>query len=110
MNSMNYFGLPVCSIGIVDPEESGDRSSQDSSVDVATAGSRYETHLSRAKGSYRKLVFSKEDGASRLVGLVMVGNNQRGGLYQQLIRERTPVDPFKDVLKDHNLNYGFFLK
>ncbi|MGE5619881.1 MAG: NAD(P)/FAD-dependent oxidoreductase [Sphingomonadaceae bacterium] len=77
---------------------------------VHTAGKGLETHVVRTGHSYRKMVFGGANGATRLVGVVLVGDISRAGLYRQMIRERMPVQPLKDHVIEHRLHYGHFLK
>ena len=75
---------------------------------VHTAGTDYETHLFRATGVYRKLVFTND--GERLIGAVFVGDIARAGLYRHLIRERVPLNDLKPVVVENRLHYGHFLQ
>ena len=75
---------------------------------VHTAGQNYETHVCGSPGAYRKLVFSP-DGAL-LVGVVLVGDISRAGLYRFVIKERMPVDRIKSHIVNHTLHYGHFMR
>lgn len=77
---------------------------------VHTAGKGLETHVERTGHSYRKMVFVGANGATRLVGVVLVGDISHAGLYRQMIRERMPVQALKDHVVEHRLHYGHFLK
>ncbi|MDP6509960.1 MAG: FAD-dependent oxidoreductase [Dehalococcoidia bacterium] len=74
INAMEVAGMPVVSVGVVNPTED------------------YETYPHRSPGSYRKLVFRGE----RLVGLLMVGDLRGAGVYHALIREG------KDISREKN--------
>jgi nitrite reductase (NADH) large subunit len=76
---------------------------------VHSAGTALEPRVVRTKDSYRKMVFSRSDGVTRLVGVVLVGDISHAGLYRQMIRERMPADRLIGPIADHRLNYGHFL-
>lgn len=84
MNSVEFFGLPLISMGIFD--------------------GNYETllYLDKVKDNYRKLVF--RDG--RLIGAVCVGAIVNSGLYLRLIKEKADISKIKDALLDENLSYA----
>jgi len=75
---------------------------------VHTAGTDHETHLFRAAGVYRKLVFTSD--GERLIGAVFVGDIARAGLYRHLIRERAQLNGLKAAVVEHRLHYGHFLR
>ena len=75
---------------------------------VHTSGTQYEAHSVSTSNAYRKTVFSP-DGA-RLVGVLLVGNITRAGLYRLVIRERMDVAHIKSHIIDHTLHYGHFLR
>jgi NAD(P)H-nitrite reductase large subunit len=80
MNSIELFKVPTISMGITNPE----------------AGDRYQvlTYQDPEKYEYRKIVL--ENGL--LVGVVMVSNVDRAGIFAGLIRDKVAVAPFKDHL------------
>jgi len=80
MNSIELFKVPTISMGITNPE----------------AGDRYEvlTYQDLENYQYRKIVI--ENGV--LVGVVMVGNVDRAGIFAGLIRDKAAVAPFKEHL------------
>jgi nitrite reductase (NADH) large subunit len=75
---------------------------------VHTAGTDYEVHISASSQAYRKIVFS-EDG-ERLLGLLLIGDIRRAGLYRSLIREGRPVGDIKKQIIHQTLHYGHLLK
>ncbi len=75
---------------------------------VHTDGMDYETHVSAARGSYRKLVFAPD--GSRLIGAILVGDISRAGLLRYLIREGISVEDLKSEVVGHRLHYGHFLR
>ncbi len=72
-----------------------------------TTGRDYEVHVAASRNAYRKTVFSP-DGA-RLVGVLLVGDISRAGLYRCLIRDRMPISSIKSNIIDHTLHYGHFM-
>jgi NAD(P)H-nitrite reductase large subunit len=74
---------------------------------VHTTGHDYETYVFGSRNAYRKLVFSP-DGA-RLVGVLLVGDISRAGLYRFVIKERMPVAKLKSNIINHSLHYGHFI-
>ncbi len=75
---------------------------------VHATGQNYETHVARSRNAYRKLVFSPDGG--RLVGVLLVGDISRAGMYRFLIKERMPVAKIKSRVIDHTLHYGHFMR
>ena len=80
MNSVSFYGIPTVSVGITSPPEEGG----------------YEVMIDQFedKRIYRKLVL--KDG--RLVGALLVGRIERAGILSGLIRDKLPVNGFKDRL------------
>ncbi|MEN6439665.1 MAG: FAD-dependent oxidoreductase [Syntrophobacter sp.] len=74
---------------------------------VHTTGRDYETHAHGSRGAYRKLVFSSD--GTRLVGVLLVGDISRAGMYRFLIKEGKPVAKIKSHIIDHTLHYGHFV-
>lgn len=74
MNSIEFYGLPTVSIGIVNPPES-------SSFEV-------KANLDESRSRYRKLIFSED----RLVGCVLVGDISLAGRYNAFIRFKIKLD------------------
>ena len=62
------------------------------------AGTQSIVLRDRGLKTYRKLVLSRENGVSRLVGCVLYGDAQDGLWYFELIKSGAPVDAFRDVL------------
>lgn len=75
---------------------------------VHTGGLDYETHVSGSPTAYRKLVFSPD--GTQLVGVLLVGDISRAGLYRSVIKERKPVSGIKSHIINHTLHYGHFIK
>ncbi len=87
MNSFNYFGLPVVSAGIVEPEDDG-------------ATYRALRGPSRNGNGYRKVVLRD----NRVVGMVFVGDIQGSGIAFGLMKERVNVRGFKRALVSDGLS------
>jgi len=89
LNAMELGGLPVISVGLIHPpEEEG-----------------YQVHAVRRGDTYRKLVLKE----GRLVGLILIGEIERAGVLQTLIREHADVTPFRDRLLSPRFHYGYFV-
>ena len=74
---------------------------------VHTRGTDHEVHAADTAGAFRKLVFSPD--GNRLVGVVMVGDISKAGLYRLVIREGMAVEKFKKEIIRHSLHYGHFM-
>lgn len=88
MNSIEFFGLPVVSLGIYKIKE-GDTAFEELKV------------KDEKEKIYKKLIL-KDD---VLVGAVLVGNIKPSGVYLRLMREKIKVTSFKDRLLQEN--FGF---
>jgi NAD(P)H-nitrite reductase large subunit len=87
MNSLEFFGLPVISLGIYKVKE--DSGCQELKI------------LDAKANIYKKLIL-KED---TLLGAVLVGDIKPSGVYLRLIRERINVSSIKNRLLEEN--FGF---
>lgn len=85
MNSVEFFGLPVLSAGIVNPP--------DSSYDVITRQG--------SDGEYRKVVIKGDI----LVGMLMAGKIERAGILTSLIQEKANVKRIKNCLLDEGFGH-----
>lgn len=85
MNSVEFFGLPVLSAGIVNPPDPS-----------------YEV-ISREgpDAEYRKVVVKGDT----LVGMLMAGKIERAGILTSLIQERANVKRIKDCLLDEGFGH-----
>jgi NAD(P)H-nitrite reductase large subunit len=86
MNSVSFYGIPTVSMGVtLPPEENG-----------------YEIMMEKVedKGIYRKLILKDRC----LVGAVFVGKIERAGVLTGLIRDKVPVEGFKDRLFKEGLS------
>jgi NAD(P)H-nitrite reductase large subunit len=89
LNAMELGGLPVVSVGAVQ----------------ALPGDGVEVFAERHGQTYRKLVFRGE----RLIGLILVGQIERAGIYQTLIREKADVSALRSELLGTRFHYGHYI-
>lgn len=89
LNAMELGGLPVISVGDIHREQGG-------GVDV---------FAERRGSNYRKFVFRD----NRLIGLVLVGQIERAGVYQTLIREKADVSALRRELLGPKFHYGHYV-
>ena len=64
-----------------------------------------EVFAERRGSNYRKLVFR----GNRLIGLVLVGEIERAGVYQTLIREKADVSALRRELLGPRFHYGHYV-
>ncbi|MEW6663532.1 MAG: FAD-dependent oxidoreductase [Bacillota bacterium] len=90
-NAVEFRALPAIAVGLTNPK-----------------GERYEVLVNHCPVSnhYKKLVLDKD----RLVGMVLVGDISKAGLYAGLIKKRANVQPIKDCLLDQGFSYAHFLR
>jgi nitrite reductase (NADH) large subunit len=86
MNSVEFFDLPVISMGITRPGEDG-----------------FETRSkSDAKNNtYRKVIIKD----NHLVGAILLGRIDNSGVYLNLIHEQSDISAIKDLLLESNFGY-----
>ncbi|MGC1377230.1 MAG: FAD-dependent oxidoreductase [Anaerolineales bacterium] len=89
LNAMELGGLPVVSVGDVQ----------------ALPGDGVEVFAERHGQAYRKLVFRGD----RLIGLILVGQIERAGIYQTLIREKADVSALRRELLGPRFHYGHYI-
>ena len=75
---------------------------------VHTKDTDYEVHVSAAKSTYRKIVFSPD--GERLIGALFIGDITGAGMYRYVIRENMQISRMKSHIVNHTLHYGHFLK
>jgi NAD(P)H-nitrite reductase large subunit len=90
LNAMELGGLPVISVGEIQ----------------AGPGDGVEVYTERRGKAYRKLAFRGD----RLIGLILVGQIERSGLYQTLIREKADVSGLRRELLGARFHYGHYLR
>jgi len=89
LNSVEFAGVPVISVGVVQPE-----------------GDEYEVLATRRGNIYRKLVLKGDV----LVGMILLGEIERAGVYTALIRQRVDIGELKDRLGIRRFNYGYLIR
>lgn len=76
MNASGFLGLHMITAGSYDGEE----------------------YVTQAEGSYKKLVVRD----NKLVGFILIGDVDRGGIYTSLIRDQVPLDTINfDLIREH---------
>ncbi len=87
MNSIEFFGLPVISLGV---------------YKTSPAGGFSELKISQAsQGHYKKLILKGDF----LVGATLIGDIKNSGILLRLIRDKIDVSDFKDKLLQDNFSY-----
>lgn len=87
----NFIGVPAISMGLTYAE----------TCSTCEAGESFQEIKTRTKESYKKLVLKN----GRLVGAILVGQTQKAGLYQVLLKKKIDVSDFIPVLISRNLNF-----
>jgi NAD(P)H-nitrite reductase large subunit len=88
MNSIDFFGLPIISLGIYRAQGEG--------------ASLEEIKVCDAKANLYKKIILKNN---VIVGAIMVGDIRNSGIFLRLIRERLDVRSIKDKLLEENFGY-----
>ena len=71
---------------------------------VHTNGLDAEVHRFQTDTCYRKIVFNRQ--GDRLIGALFIGDIKNAGMYRYIIRERIPLNRFKQQVIRHTLHYG----
>jgi nitrite reductase (NADH) large subunit len=88
MNSLDFFGLPVISMGI-----------------TRMNGKGFQQFQKRTENTYRKLVL--KDGC--IVGAILVGQVQKAGILATLLKKRINVSDEVPFLMSNRINFGDLL-
>jgi nitrite reductase (NADH) large subunit len=88
MNSLDFYGLPVISMGI-----------------TRIDGNEFQQFQRKTKSTYRKLVL--RDG--RIVGAILVGQVQKAGILTALLKKRVNVSDVIPLLMSDRLNFAELL-
>lgn len=88
MNSIDFYGLPVISMGV-----------------TRINGSGFQQVQRKTKNTYRKLVL--RDGC--IVGAILVGEVQKAGIFSTLLKKRINVSDDIPLLMSHRLNFAELL-
>lgn len=90
-NVIRVFGLDVMAAGLVNPPED--------------SGCRVLARRDHRRGTYRRLVLRGD----RLLGMVMVGEVEQGGVLMNAISSRLPLAVADDRLLEPGFNYAYLL-
>ncbi|MEW6101009.1 MAG: FAD-dependent oxidoreductase [Candidatus Omnitrophota bacterium] len=93
MNSIEFFGLPVVSLGVYKIKDS------DASIEELQASDEKD-------GTYKKIILKNDC----IIGAILVGNINNSGIFLRLIRDRVKVSGIKHKLLDVNLSYADILE
>jgi NAD(P)H-nitrite reductase large subunit len=80
MSALKYFDVPVIAVGLTNPKDSD--------------GSQILTSYNHSGISYKKVVLKK----GKIIGLILVGDIERAGIFFYLMRKGVNVDGFKEKL------------
>ncbi len=89
INSIDFFGLPVVSLGIY-------------RINAQGAKNIEELKTSNAKENIYKRLLLKDN---LLIGAILAGDIKTSGIFLRVIREKINVSPFKDKLLSPNFGY-----
>ncbi|MEW6110206.1 MAG: FAD-dependent oxidoreductase [Nitrospirota bacterium] len=89
MNSTEIFGIPLISVGLIEPE-----------------GGDFDVIVDDSLESYRKLVFDGDV----LVGAVFIGDVTNAGIYTNIIKNKIPAGRLKEEAIKGNLSYINFIR
>lgn len=88
MNSLDFYGLPVISMGI-----------------TRINGNGFQQFQRKTENTYRKLVL--RDG--RIVGAILVGQVQKAGILTTLLKKRVNVSDYVPFLMSNKINFADLL-
>ena len=88
-NAVEIAGIPTISVGAIHGQSP-----------------QYEVHGQRWDNIYHKFVFQ----GNRLVGMLLITDIEKAGIYKTLIREGADVSQIKGKIISKTLNYATFLK
>src|SRR4030066_1735459 len=88
MNSLDFYGMPVISMGITRIE-----------------GNQFQQVQRKTENTYRKLVL--RDGC--IVGAILVGQVQKAGILTTLLKKRVNVSDYVPFLMDNKVNFADLL-
>ncbi len=95
MNSVSFYGIPVISMGLFDPETEG------------IEGTEVKIRSSEKNNIYQKLVFKD----NRLKGAIFIGDISQAGAVNNLIRKQNLVGIIKDsILEEKYQLYDYLRK
>lgn len=87
----NFIGIPAISMGLTRAE----------TCSTCEGGEVFQEIKKRTKETYKKLILKN----GRLVGVILVGQTQKAGLYQTLLKKKIDVTDYLSLLISHRLNF-----
>ena len=94
MNSVSFYGIPVISMGLFDPESEG------------VEGTEVKIRASEKNNIYQKLVFKN----NRLQGAIFIGDISYAGTVNDLIRKQNLVGIIKDSILEEKFQLYDYLR
>ena len=94
MNSVSFYGVPVISLGLFDPEAEN------------IQGCETKTRYNPEQNIYQKLVFKD----NKLKGAIFIGDLGYCGAVKELIKEQTLVGIIKDSILEEKYQFYSFLR
>ena len=88
MNSLDFYGLPVISMGVTRPGGDGSQQLQ-----------------RRTKNTYRKIVFKN----GRVIGAILAGQIQKAGILATLLKKKVDVSNYVSFLMSDRINFADLL-
>jgi len=87
----NFIGVPAISMGLTHAE----------TCSTCEGGESFQEIKRRTKDTYKKLIIKN----GRLAGAILVGQTQKAGLYQSLLKKKVDVSDYIPLLMSRNLNF-----
>lgn len=87
----NFIGIPAVSMGLTRAE----------TCSTCEGGEVFQEIKKRTKETYKKLILKN----GRLVGVILVGQTQKAGLYQILLKKKIDVTDYISLLMSPRLNF-----
>ncbi len=87
----NFIGVPAISMGLTHAE----------TCSTCESGEDFQEIRKRTKDSYKKLILKN----GRLVGVMLVGQTQRAGLFSILLKKRIDITDYLSAIMSKNLNF-----
>ncbi len=87
----NFIGVPAISMGLTHSE----------TCSTCEGGESFQEIKRRTRDIYKKLIIKN----GRLAGAILVGQTQKAGLYQTLLKKKVDVSDYIPLLMSRNLNF-----
>jgi NAD(P)H-nitrite reductase large subunit len=88
MNSLDFYGLPVISMGVTRPDGDG-----------------FQQLQRKTRNTYRKIVL--KDG--RMIGAILAGQIQKAGILATLLKKKVDVSNYVSFLMSDRINFADLL-